>query len=187
MPHSAPSSGRFVPIRQAVAGIVQAVFFLGYPVYAMTVILFSLLTFSGLGSLMTARMRSGTAITVVFLLLLGAQAGIIFLLDHVTSQTFSWPLLARIGVAVAITGPLGFLMGIPFPLGVRYAATHAKPLLPWIWALNGYASVLGSVSAVILAIQIGFTAVLFVGIGVYALAFLLLVSLHRSEGGPSVN
>lgn len=163
------------------------VFFLGYPVYAMTVILFSLLTFSGLGSLVTARMRSGLAVAIVFLLLLGAQAAIILLFDRVTAATFSYPLLGRIGVAVAITGPLGFLMGMPFPLGIRYVATHARPLLPWIWALNGYASVLGSVSAVILAIQVGFTYVLFAGIGVYALAFLLLASLHRTEGGPAAN
>ena len=86
---------------------------------------------------------------------------------------------------MAVTGPLGFVMGMPFPLGIRYAATHARPLLPWIWSLNGYASVLGSVLSVVLAIQIGFTAVLFIALGVYLAAFLLLASIHRTEGAAA--
>jgi hypothetical protein len=161
------------------------VFFLGYPVYAMSVILFSLLTFSGLGSVVSTRIRSGAGMTTLFGLLLAMQAVLIFLFEPITAATFELPLLGRIAVAVSITGPLGFLMGMPFPLGIRYAEAHARPLLPWIWSLNGYASVLGSVMSVILAIQVGFTTVLFVALGVYLAAFLLLASLHRSQGAPS--
>ncbi len=162
------------------------VFYLGYPVYAMTVILFSLLTFSGLGSLVSIRIKSGVGLTTLFLLLLGVQVALVFLFESITDATFSLPLFGRIGVAVAITGPLGFLMGMPFPLGIRYAETHARPLLPWIWSLNGYASVLGSVLSVALAIHIGFTCVLFIALGVYFTAFLLLASIHRSQGKAAV-
>jgi len=158
------------------------VFFLGYPVYAMTVILFSLLTFSGLGSLVSSRIKGGRGLVALFLLLLGFQVAMVFLFKPITDTTFAWGFPGRILVSVAITGPLGFLMGMPFPLGIRYAQTHARPLLPWIWSLNGYASVLGSVLSVVLAIQIGFTLVLFIALGVYLVAFLLLVSIHRSEG-----
>jgi hypothetical protein len=112
--------------------------------------------------------------------LIAAQALLIVLFEPITSVTFGLPLALRIGVAVAITGPLGFLMGMPFPLGIRYVERHARPMLPWIWSLNGYASVLGSVMSVILAIQVGFTVVLFLAVLVYLAAFLLLLSVDRT-------
>jgi len=161
------------------------VFFLGYPVYAMTVILFSLLTFSGIGSLVSTRVQCRRDIIRLFAVLIAAQALLIVLFEPITSATFGLPLAVRIGVAVAITGPLGFLMGMPFPLGIRYVERHAQPLLPWIWSLNGYASVLGSVMSVILAIQIGFTLVLFLAVLVYVAAFLLLLSVDRSVGAAA--
>lgn len=158
------------------------VFFLGYPVYAMTVILFSLLTFSGLGSLVSSRIGKGFGLASVFVVLVAAQLGLVFFFEQITDATFHWSFWGRVAVAVAITGPLGFLMGIPFPLGIRYAETHASAMLPWIWSLNGYASVLGSVMSVALAIQTGFTVVLWVAVAIYFVAFLLIASIHRTAG-----
>lgn len=157
------------------------VFYLGYPVYAMTVILFSLLTFSGIGSFVSSRVNGRTGATVIFALLLVAQVAMILSFERITAATFDQSFWTRVAIAVAITGPLGLLMGMPFPLGIRIAETCAKPMLPWIWALNGYASVLGSVLAVALAIHVGFSVVLWIAIGTYALAFLLLASILKSR------
>jgi hypothetical protein len=70
--------------------------------------------------------------------------------------------------------PAGLLMGRPFPLGLRYVeAIGAGQLMPWLWAANGTLSVVGSVSATILAIQVGFNGAFVVGVAAYAIAWLL--------------
>ncbi len=53
-------------------------------------------------------------------------------------------------------------------------------MVPWGWAVNGYASVLGSFLSVVLGISFGFTKVYFVAIGIYVACGLFLVSLSRS-------
>ena len=80
-------------------------------------------------------------------------------------------------LAVAALAPAGLLMGRPFPLGLRYVeAAGVGALMPWLWAANGTLSVVGSVTATIMAINYGFAAVFAAGALAYALA--LLVTLR---------
>lgn len=148
--------------------------YLGHPTYALVVVLFSILLFSGLGSLSTAPV-AGPGIpahvrrTLAALIALGV--GYVFALPAITSATQAWALPARIGVVVALLAPAGLLMGRPFPLGVRWASAGSPGLLPWLWAVNGTLSVSGSVLAVLLAIHAGFSAVMLAGAASYAAAF----------------
>jgi hypothetical protein len=83
--------------------------------------------------------------------------------------------------------PLGFVMGMPFPTGLRALATVSIPELPnredhaveWAWAMNAAASVLGSVLAMMIAIQFGLTVTLACGLVAYVLALALLPTLRR--------
>ena len=120
--------------------IQRFILFLGYPAYALTAVLFSLLLFSGLGSYMSVRLPLN--------IILGALVLTLFLVPTLLPIIFQWalgaPLWARLGMTVALLAPLGFLMGIAAAGGIRWMmANHGDPLLvPWIWAVNGAASVI---------------------------------------------
>src|SRR5262249_19590342 len=82
--------------------------------------------------------------------------------------------LPRVVLTVAFLAPLGLLLGIPMPTGVRLLAAGAPGLVPWAWGVNGAASVLGSAAAVAMAMVWGFDRTLLVGAGLYLAAFLMV-------------
>ena len=65
-----------------------------------------------------------------------------------------------------LIAPLAFLMGMPFPLALRGLEA---PLVPWAWGINGCASVVSPVLATLLAVDLGFTAVLWLALAGYAI------------------
>ena len=76
-------------------------------------------------------------------------------------------------VAVVALAPVGLLLGTAMPLGLRRLANGRGELIPWAWGVNGATSVLGSVLAMVVAINNGFTVTLLLGAGVYLLALAL--------------
>ena len=93
----------------------------------------------------------------------------------------------RLAVSGGLLIPLGFVMGMPFPTGLRAFAARSvggvrsgktDNAVEWAWAMNAAASVLGSVLAMVIAIQFGLTVTLACGVGAYLLALLLLPALH---------
>lgn len=150
--------------------------FLGHPTYSVTIVLFAILFFSGLGSAWSER-RAGDVRRVmlpVAVLLPLALAVLTFIVPLVTDALIGLPLPARLVLAVLFIAPTAFLMGMPFPVGIRIAG-HAHPgLVPWAWAANGCASVVGSVTAVLGAMSYGFSAMLVAAGVVYAVALVML-------------
>jgi hypothetical protein len=152
--------------------------YLGRPVYSLAAALFSLLLFSGLGSLWSNRgAQDGATVrrlrwlfpTLVGLILLQVLAGA-WLLD----RTIGWSLPARLVVTTLILAPISFLMGVPFPLGMRWAGEHRSGVVPWLWGINGVMSVTGSALAIALAIHIGLRLTLLVAGLLYGLAGLAM-------------
>ncbi len=88
----------------------------------------------------------------------------------VLDKTIGWPLAARLAMAVGGLAPLAFLMGIPFPTGVRLAGIRRPGVVPWLWGINGVMSVMGSALSIAVAIHLGVRATLLVAAGCYALA-----------------
>ena len=91
--------------------------------------------------------------------------------------TLPWPLPARAALSIGLLAPLGLCMGMPFPLGVRLVEAVNRPLVPWAWAVNGFASVLGSILAVMLAQSYGFAVVMGLAVAVYLLGLLAVTML----------
>jgi hypothetical protein len=81
---------------------------------------------------------------------------------------------AKIAVAVGLLAPLGFVMGLPFPLGLGRVSHSTPTLVPWAWGINGCASVVAAVMASLLAMHVGFTAVLVLALVLYTATPLLL-------------
>ena len=92
----------------------------------------------------------------------------------------------RCALTMACLAPLGFLMGMPFPSGLRILGARTPTLIPWMWGVNGLTSVIGSVGAMVLAKLAGFTNVLIVGAALYALAAVLVAGLGGTRGEPDV-
>jgi hypothetical protein len=79
----------------------------------------------------------------------------------------SWPLVSRILLSIVLIAPLGFCMGMPFPLGLSALATSPPSLTPWAWGINGCASVISAILATLLAIHFGFNAVILLALVCY--------------------
>jgi spermidine synthase len=173
-----------------IAFIQRFVLFLGHPTYALTVVIFLLMLSSGAGSLFSRLWLPHTdlgwvPLTLVIVTLL---ANVFFLpsrLAALVGMTFGYRLL----VSGVLLVPLGFVMGMPFPTGLRALAALPAPEFPagqhasdnaveWAWAMNAAASVLGSVLAMVIAIQFGLTITLACGTAAYVLALLLMPALH---------
>jgi hypothetical protein len=93
-------------------------------------------------------------------------------LPRVFALSLGLPFALRLGVTVLLLAPLGFLMGIPFPAGIRWLTGSGggesrrppeSPLIPWVWAVNGATSVVSAVLAALLALSFGFSVVLVIG------------------------
>jgi Spermine/spermidine synthase domain len=148
--------------------IQRFVLFLGHPTYALTVVVFLLLLSSGAGSVVARQwISNGSRI----LPLLGLIATLILLnvmvLPWLLSVAVGLPFAIKLLLSAVVLAPLGFLMGMPFPTGLRLVKT-----VEWAWALNAAASVMGSVMAMIIAIHFGLTVTLVCAAVAYLLAAL---------------
>ena len=81
---------------------------------------------------------------------------------------------AKIAISVLLIAPLAMCMGIPFPTGTMHLASTSRESIPWAWAINGFASVAGAVLAALLAIHLGFAAVILLAALLYGVAALAL-------------
>lgn len=164
-----------------VALIQRFILFLGYPTLAFSVTLFSILLGGGLGSL-TSNLIKKKPIRNISWIALGIAAIVlayIFILPFLLDRFLSSSILTRSLVAMAIVFPAGFLMGIPFPTGLRVLNDFFPEDIAWMWAVNAVMSVLGSVLAVIIAIALGFTWALLAGALAYILIFYKFRSLEK--------
>jgi len=171
-----------------IAFIQRFVLFLGHPTYALTVVIFLLMVSSGAGSLFSRRWLPRAEMGwLPLLLVLVTLLAYVFLLPGRLAALVGIGFGYRLLVSGVLLVPLGFLMGMPFPTGLRALAAAPAPGFPsgrpdnaveWAWAMNAAASVLGSVSAMVIAIQFGLTATLACGAAAYLLALLVMPALR---------
>lgn len=172
-----------------IAFIQRFVLFLGHPTYALTVVIFLLMVSSGAGSLMSRRWlpRAEAGWAPVLLVIVTLLVYVFFLpgrLAALVGLDFEYRLL----ISAALLIPLGFVMGMPFPTGLRSLApagsdsatgNAAQTAIEWAWAMNAAASVLGSVLAMVIAIQFGLTVTLACGAAAYVVALVVMPALRR--------
>ncbi|HEV2468540.1 MAG TPA: hypothetical protein VGS78_05055 [Candidatus Sulfotelmatobacter sp.] len=176
-----------------IAFIQRFVLFLGHPTYALTVVIFLLLLSSGAGSLLSRLWLPRAEMGWLPLLLVVVTLTIyIFLLPSRLAALVGMSIEYRLLVSGVLLIPLGFIMGMPFPTGLRALAAFPAPEFPagdaasdnaveWAWAMNAAASVLGSVLAMVIAIQFGLTVTLACGAGAYVLALVTMPALARKR------
>jgi hypothetical protein len=160
-----------------IAVIQKLTLFLGQPVYSLTVTLFSLLVFTGVGSLLFGgRMAPGDRRILVVPAGIALYIAIFTLASPFVVRTcIGLPLAVRILMTAIGLAPLGILLGVPFSYGLRVLERSFPHLTPWAWAINGCSSVVGSVATVVVSMNFGFAAVLWTATVVYAVAFYALL------------
>ncbi len=167
-----------------ISQIQRLIVFLGHPIYGLTVLLFSLLLSSGLGSLLVPPIES-TAQARAQLWRLGALLGVLAVFGIATPSIAdalrAEPTPIRIAVAVAVLAPLGLFLGMAFPLGMGAASLRHSRQTAWFWGLNGAMSVCASVVALAIAISGGISAAFWTGAAGYIIAAIALAFALRSD------
>jgi hypothetical protein len=140
-----------------VALIQKFVILLGHPTYALTVIIFSMLVASSLGSYFSRRFlaRSDDRLMRALGTVAVLVTALALLVPVVSNAGIPWPLPLKILVTAAMISPAAFAMGMPFPTGLARLEHRNAASVRWAWALNAASSVLGSASAIFLAIYLG--------------------------------
>ena len=139
---------------------------LGHPIFTLSILLFTLLASGGVGSALSGRFPlAPVCLAVAALALAGA-----LVLPRAVSALLPLPLPARVAIAMLVAAPLGFLMGMPFPRGLRATGQGPFPPPPFYWGLNGIFSVVGSTATMVVAVLVGFTWAMVAGAACYLVA-----------------
>jgi hypothetical protein len=167
-----------------VAMLQRFVLLLGHPVYSLTVTLFSLLLGTGIGAavsrwLSDAQLPRSAAISLIAIAAVGLVA-IVAIAPLITwAVPFARPM--RIMVAVATLVPVGMLLGIPMPAGIRLLRADAPEIVTWAWGMNGALSVVGATLAIFIAMNWGFRVTFLTGSATYVVGLLALLSAMRTR------
>jgi hypothetical protein len=145
--------------------------FLGHPVYALSVVLFSLILWTGFGSMASERVRLAGAGKLIAWSV--ASAAYLFALPFWLPPLLvgfdGVDLFVRAGFCVLVLAPAGFLMGFGFPTGMRLVSAISTGPTPWFWGINGAASVLAASVAVVTGIAFSIDTTLRIGAACYLL------------------
>ncbi|HKE57827.1 MAG TPA: hypothetical protein VKB46_14035, partial [Pyrinomonadaceae bacterium] len=156
----------FIAIELAL--LQNLILLVGHPIFTLSVLLFTLLAMGGIGSAISRRVPMWWACVGVAVI-----GGLLALtLPHLVPSLLWLPLWARILCAMVLIAPLGLVMGMPFPSGLRQTGSGSLPEPPFYWGLNGIMSVIGSIVTVFVALMLGFQAAMLMGAACYILAAL---------------
>jgi hypothetical protein len=154
--------------------------FLGNPAYSLTVVLAALLLSSAAGSFWAGK-RGEHVRTMLPRLLVALFLLIPFMwiVSGALSPSLKLSTGARVLITALILAPPGFVMGIFLPVGLSFLSRNSRSLVPWAWAVNGAASVAGSLGSIVMAMNFGYLRALLLGVLCYALTFPLIRSMGR--------
>jgi SAM-dependent methyltransferase len=156
-----------------IAFIQKFILILHHPLYAITVVLSTFLLTAGAGSYFSAILSSSTEksafmqpIAAIALLSVSYSLGF----DSITDFLLKTGSLSRYLFSIVLIAPLGFCMGMPFPMGLAKISQTAPALIPWAWGINGCASVISAILATLIAMQFGFTVLILLAVVLYGVA-----------------
>jgi hypothetical protein len=161
-----------------VSVLQRFVLLLGHPVYSLTVTLFSLLLGTGIGAswsrgLAAATLRRSGVVAVAIVAL--SAIAVILVSPLVIDWAIPFARPARMAIAVAMLMPMGLVLGVPMPTGMRLLSARAPQMVAWAWGINGALSVLGATLAIFIAMNWGFRVTLLTAAFTYLIGSLALL------------
>jgi len=154
---------------------------IGFPLYTYSTVIFILLVSAGLGSFCAGKWSIaftkrckwpfiGIGVTGILLILCSPPLFDVFL---------SYSLIIRVLISMVLLFPLGFFLGMPFPLGILTIAELPQGFIAWAWGMNGLFTLIGGLASVVFSVYWGFTVTLFLGLSLYLPAYFSLSLLKR--------
>lgn len=147
--------------------------YLGHTIYSVAIVISVMLISSGIGSYYSSRYKTHqkavlkiTGLITALILLYAFVIGIFL------SSTVGLPFIMKILLAGGIIALPFFFMGMPFPIGLKIVNSFKKSNVPWAWGINGCVSVISTSLAAIIAVEMGFMAVMLFAALAYSIAFL---------------
>jgi len=179
IPYFAALGMGFILIELAL--LQKLILLLGNPTTTFAILLFTLLLSSGSGSLLSSRIIRSSTKNLIFIIAGIVALGIIYVafLQPIIYSVIDEPFWTKAAISIAILTPIGLLMGMPLPTGMRLLKVHRPEYIPWMWAVNGAFSVLAAVLAVILGIMYGSSYAMTIGILTYLIALGLSLTWKR--------
>jgi hypothetical protein len=159
-----------------IACLSRLTLLIGQPLLAIGVGLAGFLLFAGLGSMTAQRWLSRSDAPIPLLVVRAVLLIAVAMAWHFLGFALAlhagahWPPSLRAVLGSMTIAPLAFAMGLPFPLGLARLARAAPAFVPWAWGLNGCASVIAAIAALLIAIESGLAATLLIALLLYALA-----------------
>ena len=154
--------------------IQRFILYFGHPIYATAAVIGAMLVCSGVGSYVSSRLTPTVSllwkISSLALLLITVYA---FSITPILQHSMSLPIQWKAVLSFLLIAPGAFLMGIPFPLGLRYLSEQGEAQIAWAWGINGCMSVVSTALATIVAVDAGFFVVMVCAAGMYGLAALV--------------
>ncbi|MDH3489628.1 MAG: hypothetical protein OEL56_04190 [Nitrosopumilus sp.] len=159
----------------------KLILFLGNPTMTFALLLFTILLSSGIGSLVSAKMIKLNTKNLVLSIsgIIGMGIFYVLLLTPLIHTAIAEPFVLKAVMSIGVLFPIGFLMGMPMPTGMRLVKSHIPTFIPWMWAINGGFSVLGAVLTVILSIVYGGSYAMVIGISAYVIALGISLTWRR--------
>ena len=159
--------------------IHRTLVFVGSPAASVSVVITSILMASGVGAFVSDRVSWPLGWRLLMALGGMLGVGLAFRLgaEPMFDVLFGWPSWVRWLAAGLAMAPGGFFAGWFFPVGLRAIGQKSEALVPWAIAVNGFASVLGSLATLSLGVSFGFQTVFVIGLGAYVVAVAVMVPM----------
>ena len=145
---------------------------IGSPLYTYSTVIFTLLLGAGIGSAASERLGIGSqrrwAFPFVAIIVIGLA--LIAIYPPLAKLALAFPLPGRAAVAAVMIFPLGFFLGMPFPLGILAIANQPRGAIAWAWGMNGLFTVIGGLASVFLGLELGFNFTIVIALALYACA-----------------
>lgn len=155
--------------------------YLGHPIYALGILLFTVILSTGLGSLISEKIPL-TEKPLVYIYPLFAAVMLLllrFTLSAVISASITSEMIVKILISIAVIFPVGFILGFFFPAGMKLMKDKMSFGTPWFWALNGIFGVMSSAVAILISIYAGISVNFYIAVICYGLLLLLMKNLSE--------
>lgn len=164
-----------------VSMIQKFTLFLGQPVYTLLTVISTMLIASGIGSMFSSKFFKGSSnkLIIIFSIIAVLVIAIGVLNPILFSSSVRMEIHWRILITVAMIAPLGFFMGMPFPIGLSLIGDNQKKFVALSWGVNGFFSVIGTVITIMLAMTTGFMFVFILSALIYAIAMIFIIRQNR--------
>jgi spermidine synthase len=153
---------------------------IGSPLYTYSTVIFTVLFSAGVGSASSERLGIGTnrrwAVPFVAILIIGGA--LVAFYPALSRLALALPLPGRMLASGLMMFPLGFFLGMPFPLGILAISSQPRGAIAWAWGMNGLFTVVGGLLSVVLGVLLGFNFTILLALAIYALAFAVFPRLR---------